>query len=121
MISLAHLNKLILFIIFFLALSLKFSYTEEEPADIWKNNNNELKEINQSVEEEKIIVDSPILSDEVNKMDNAQLEEKINISEFLQVDNNDVCSKQNIVMNTSTEYINGKYSGNVSTEYDPGF
>ena len=45
--------------------------------------------------------------DEVNKMDNADLEEKININEFLQVDNDDVCSKQNIVMNTSTEYING--------------
>jgi DNA-directed RNA polymerase II subunit RPB1 len=59
--------------------------------------------------------------DEVRKMDNAQLEEKINISEFLQVDNDDVCSKQNIVMNTSTEYINGKYSGDVSTQYDPGF
>ena len=59
--------------------------------------------------------------DEVSKMDNAQLEEKINISEFLQVDKDDVCSKQNIVMNTSTEYINGKYSGNVSTQYDPGF
>ena len=59
--------------------------------------------------------------DEVNKLDNAELEEKININEFLQVDKDDVCSKQNIVMNTSTEYINGKYSGNVSTEYDPGF
>ena len=59
--------------------------------------------------------------DEVRKMDNSQLEEKINISEFLQVNNDDVCSKQNIVMNTSTEYINGKYSGDVSTQYDPGF
>ena len=59
--------------------------------------------------------------DEVRKMDNAQLEEKINISEFLQVDNDDVCSKQNIVMNTSTEYISGKYSGDVSTQYDLDF
>ena len=59
--------------------------------------------------------------DEFNKMDNADLEEKINISEFLKVDNDDKCSKQNIIMNSSTEYINGKYSGNVSTEYDPGF
>ena len=59
--------------------------------------------------------------DEFNKMDNADLEEKININEFLKVDNDDKCSKQNIIMNSSTEYINGKYSGNVSTEYDPGF
>ena len=59
--------------------------------------------------------------DEFNKMDNADLEEIINISEFLKVDNDDKCSKQNIIMNSSTEYINGKYSGNVSTEYDPGF
>ena len=59
--------------------------------------------------------------DEFNKMDNADLEDKINIDEFLKVDNDDKCSKQNIVMNSSTEYINGKYSGNVSTEYDPGF
>ena len=58
---------------------------------------------------------------EVNKMDNAELEEKINIDEFLQVDKDDVCSKNNIVMNTSTEYLNGKYSGGISTEYDPGF
>ena len=59
--------------------------------------------------------------DEVNKMETAQLDEKININEFLQVDNEDGCSKQNIVMNTSTEYINGKYTGDISTEYDPGF
>ena len=58
---------------------------------------------------------------EVNKMDNTELEEKINIDEFLQVDKDDVCSKNNIVMNTSTEYLNGKYSGGISTEYDPGF
>ena len=58
---------------------------------------------------------------EVNKMASAQLEEKINIDEFLQVDKDDVCSKNNIVMNTSTEYISGKYSGDISTEYDPGF
>jgi DNA-directed RNA polymerase II subunit RPB1 len=58
---------------------------------------------------------------QVNKMASAQLEEKINIDEFLQVDKDDVCSKNNIVMNTSTEYISGKYSGDISTEYDPGF
>ena len=77
MISLKHLNKLILFIILFLALSLKSTYTEEEPADIWKNNNEEQKEINQNNEEKKIIVDSPILSDEVNKMEVKINEDKI--------------------------------------------
>ena len=59
--------------------------------------------------------------DEFNKMDNADLEDKINIDEFLKVDNDDKCSKQNIIMNSSTEYINGKYSGNVSTSYFTAF
>ena len=58
--------------------------------------------------------------EEINKMDNADLEEKIN-DKTLQVNKDDPCSKQNIVMNTSTEYIKGKYSGDISTEYDPGF
>ena len=39
--------------------------------------------------------------EEINKMDNADLEEKINITDFLQVNKDDPCSKQNIVMNTS--------------------
>ena len=59
--------------------------------------------------------------EEINKLDNAELEEKVNISDFLQVNKDEPCSKQNIVMNTSTEYIQGKYSGDISTEYDPGF
>jgi len=59
--------------------------------------------------------------DEVNKLEHVELEQKININDFLQVNKDDPCSKQNIVMNTTTEFIQGKYSGDISTEYDPGF
>ena len=41
--------------------------------------------------------------DEVNKLEHAELEQKINISDFLQVNKDDPCSKQNIVMNTTTD------------------
>ena len=40
--------------------------------------------------------------DEMNKLGSAMLEQKINIDEMLRVENpNDVCSKQNIVINSS--------------------
>ena len=34
MISLSHLNKLILFIVFFTVVTFNFSFSEDEPADI---------------------------------------------------------------------------------------
>ena len=60
--------------------------------------------------------------DEMNKLGSATLQQKINIDEMLQVENpNDVCSKQNIVINSSTDYINANNTGEVDDDYDLDF
>jgi DNA-directed RNA polymerase II subunit RPB1 len=60
--------------------------------------------------------------DEMNKLGSAALEQKINIDEMLQVENpNDICSKQNIVINSSTDYINANNTGDVDDDYDLDF
>ncbi len=60
--------------------------------------------------------------DEMNKLGSAMLEEKINIDEMLKVENpNDVCSKQNIVINSSTDYINSNNTGDVDDDYELDF
>ena len=60
--------------------------------------------------------------DEMNKLGSAMLEEKINIDDMLNIENpNDVCSKQNIVINSSTDYINSNNTGDVDDDYELDF
>ena len=56
------------------------------------------------------------------KLGEKSMEQKVNIDKLLEVeDPNDVCSKNNIVINNTTHYLGGIDTGDVSTEYDPGF
>jgi len=60
--------------------------------------------------------------DEMNKLEASALEQKINIDDMLQVDDpNDVCSKQNIVINSSTNHIESTNTGNIDDDYDLDF
>ena len=74
MISLSSLNKLIKFIIF---LNLLFSFTISTAAvDIWEKKEN--KDVENQVENnEEITIESPILSDDVNKITIEIDEEKV--------------------------------------------
>ena len=59
---------------------------------------------------------------EMNKLGEKLLEEQLDISKLLQTDDpNDICSKQNLVINDTAQYIEGTNTGDISTEYDPGF
>ena len=66
MISLSHLNKFIVIVIFFITLSLNSSNAEDEPEDIWKETtleNGTTSEINNGEEDS---IESPILSESSN-------------------------------------------------------
>ena len=68
MISSLHLNKLILFIIFFTVLNLSSALAEEEAVDIWKKKENKNEQIDQATGEKNITIESPILSEDVKKI-----------------------------------------------------
>ena len=68
MISLLHLSKLIFFIAILIILPLKFASSEEEPADIWKKEENQKQESKESDREKDITIESPILSEDINKI-----------------------------------------------------
>ena len=68
MISLSHLNKLILFAIFFIILIFNTAFGEDEPADIWKNKKNQNEQNNESDNEKDITIESPIISEDVSKI-----------------------------------------------------
>ncbi len=68
MISLSHLNKLIFSVIFSIFLSFNFSFAEDEPADIWKEENNLNKENKKKSKEKNLAIESPIISGDVNKI-----------------------------------------------------
>jgi len=60
--------------------------------------------------------------DEMNKLGAAKLEQKINIEDMLQIENpNDVCSKQNIIINGSADYINSANTGAIDDDYELDF
>ncbi len=65
MISLSYLNKLILFIVFFLVLNLKPAFTEDETIDIWKaqENGNENANDVQTTNETDLEIKNSILSE----------------------------------------------------------
>jgi len=68
MINLSQSNKTIVFIFFLIILAINPVYGEDEPVDIWKKEENQKKEENKNEGEEDITIESPILSDEVNKV-----------------------------------------------------
>ena len=68
MISLSHLNKSILFAIFFIILIFNTAFGEDEPADIWKNKKNQNEQNNESDNEKDITIESPIISEDVSKI-----------------------------------------------------
>jgi len=60
--------------------------------------------------------------DEMSKLGSQELEQKINIADMLQIeDPNDICSKQNIVINSNTDYINSNNMGDIDDDYDLDF
>ena len=68
MISLLRLNKLLLSVIFFTVLIHGFSFAEEEVIDIWKKQENQSEQNNQTDNEGEIKIESPILSDNIDKI-----------------------------------------------------
>ena len=68
MISFRHLSKLIFFLVFLIISTIKPAVSENEPEDIWKKKDNEKEESNQSIENKDITIESPILSEDINKI-----------------------------------------------------
>ena len=66
MINSSHLSKLTTIIFFLLTLNFNSVFAEEEPADIWKKKKNENGQSNQV--ENEITIESPIISDDINKI-----------------------------------------------------
>jgi len=79
MISLSQLNKLIYFSLFFTVLIFNVCFSEDEPADIWQQQEDNVKENNEVSDEKKITIESPILSSDENissiSIDETELEE----------------------------------------------
>jgi DNA-directed RNA polymerase II subunit RPB1 len=62
------------------------------------------------------------LLEEVGAEANKNLEKGINVNAFMEAeDDTGECAKQNIQINNTSEYIEGKDTGIVDDEYDPGF
>ena len=68
MISSSRLNKSILSVIFFTALTFNFSFAEDEAVDIWEKQENQNEQNNQTNAEQNLTIESPILSDDINKI-----------------------------------------------------
>ena len=68
MISLLHLNKLSQFTIFFTIFIFNSVFAADTPADIWKKKENQNEQAIQISNEKEITIESPILSDDINKI-----------------------------------------------------
>jgi len=68
MIRLSHLNKLIFSVIFFIAFVFNSAFSENEPADIWQQEKNIDDESIKSANEKDITIESPIISEDINKI-----------------------------------------------------
>ena len=79
MISLLHLNKLLQFIIFFTIFIFNAVFADT-PADIWEKKENQNEQDIQIGNEKEITIESPILSDDINKI-TIKIEEE-NIDKF---------------------------------------
>jgi len=68
MISLLHLNKFKFLLFFLIFISLGFAHAEEEAINLWEDSETQINQ-NESDEIEKdVTIESPILSEDVNKM-----------------------------------------------------
>ena len=81
MINLLHLNKLKTLIIFFTILIFHTVVAEDEPINIWEQDQNESLEKTQINNQEKKIIKSPILSESIKKITINIDEQKIDNSE----------------------------------------
>ncbi len=68
MISLLQLNKIKLLTFFFIALHINFAFADNDANDIWEDNEQKIEENNQTQQEEDIKIESPILSNDINKI-----------------------------------------------------
>ncbi len=68
MISSSHLSKLILFVVLLVIFTLNPAVSEDEAADIWEKKENQNEENNEANDEKDITIESPILSDDINKI-----------------------------------------------------
>ena len=80
MISLLHLNKLSQFTIFFTIFIFNSVFAADTPADIWQKKENQNEQAIQISNEKEITIESPILSDDINKI-TIKIEEE-NIDKF---------------------------------------
>jgi hypothetical protein len=68
MISLLHLNKLKSLLFFLIFLSIGFAQAEENAIDLWDDNETKINESERNEIEKNISIESPILSEDVNKV-----------------------------------------------------
>ena len=80
MISLSHLNKLTLLIIFFIVLTFDSVFAEEEAAEIWSEKEPENEQSSETNQEKNIIIKTPILSDDIEKITIQINEQEVNSS-----------------------------------------
>jgi len=69
MISSLHLNRLIFFTIFIVIISFSYSYSEDEPADIWEKKEDSTEQNVSTSDDKEITIESPILSDDESKIE----------------------------------------------------
>ena len=82
MISSSHLSKLILFFIFLSIVTFKPVFSEDEPSDIWKKKENQ-KEKSEESKKKDITIESPILSENINKIVNIEVNEPVYIKRVI--------------------------------------
>mgnify|MGYP001602800104 FL=1 len=68
MISLLHLNKLKSLLFFLIFLSIGFAQAEEDAIDLWDDNETKINESEKNEVEKTTSIESPILSEDVNKV-----------------------------------------------------
>ena len=68
MINLSQLSKLIFLVIIFIVLNFSPVFAEDEAVDIWKKKENQNDQNTQIDSEKDITIESPILSDDINKI-----------------------------------------------------
>ena len=71
MISLLRLNKLshIVFVLLISTFTFTFSFAEDEPIDIWEKEEEQTEQKNQNEDTEDSSIESPILSEDINKIE----------------------------------------------------
>ena len=68
MISLLHLNKLKSLLFFLVFLCIGFAQAEEDAIDLWDDNETKINESEKNGVEKNTSIESPILSEDVNKV-----------------------------------------------------